>query len=232
VRHVFLNVPHSAHPKISPYGESVGRYEGGDTLVVDTIGLSEGSYVDNCRTPHTRQLHVVERFQVAEGGTILQVTIRVEDPGAFYMPWSARQTYHRTRTGTLVAGFVWNYLIKPAGGQVYMKTRRGCGAASRTGRRREGATSGSFGIGRGGLDPKVASDRVGCVCLPSEGRTSVYAAGHPGLRDEIVPGYESSWYGVGRPPGHAGSRHQALPCTQETDVTSPQSCHREVPKVP
>jgi hypothetical protein len=25
--------------------------------------------------------------------------IRVEDPGAFNMPWSARQTYHRTRTG-------------------------------------------------------------------------------------------------------------------------------------
>src|SRR6195256_3233155 len=28
VRHVLLDVPHSPHPKISPYGESVGRYEG------------------------------------------------------------------------------------------------------------------------------------------------------------------------------------------------------------
>jgi hypothetical protein len=101
VRRVFLNVPHSAHPKISPYGESVGHYEAGDTLVVDTIGLSEDTYVDNYRTPHTTQLHVVERFQVTEGGTTLQVTIRVEDPGAFNMPWSARQTYHRTRTGAM-----------------------------------------------------------------------------------------------------------------------------------
>src|SRR5258706_7025904 len=41
VRRVFLNVPHSTHPKVSPYGESVGHYEGGDTLVVDTIGLSD-----------------------------------------------------------------------------------------------------------------------------------------------------------------------------------------------
>ena len=35
-----LNVPHSANPKPSWYGESVGHYEG-DTLVVDTIGLND-----------------------------------------------------------------------------------------------------------------------------------------------------------------------------------------------
>ena len=101
VRRVFLNVSHSAHPKISPYGESIGHYEGGDTLVVDTIGLSDDTYVDNYRTPHTTQLHVIERFQLTEGGKTLQVTIRVEDPGAFNMPWSARQTYHRTRAGAV-----------------------------------------------------------------------------------------------------------------------------------
>ncbi len=101
VRRVFLNVPHSAHPKITPYGESVGHYEGGDTLVVDTIGLSDDTYVDNYRTPHTTELHVVERFQLTEGGKTLQVAIRVEDPGAFTMPWSARQTYRRTRTGAM-----------------------------------------------------------------------------------------------------------------------------------
>jgi hypothetical protein len=101
VRRVFLNVPHSVYPKISPYGESVGHYEGGDTLVVDTIGLSDDTYVDNYRTPHTTQLHVIERFQLTEGGKTLQVTIQVEDPGAFNMPWSARQTYHRTRAGAM-----------------------------------------------------------------------------------------------------------------------------------
>src|SRR5258707_10303440 len=36
VRHVYLNVPHSANLKPSWYGESVGHYEGG-TLAVDTI---------------------------------------------------------------------------------------------------------------------------------------------------------------------------------------------------
>ena len=101
VRRVFLDVPHSTHPKISPYGESVGHYEGGDTLVVDTVGLSDDTYVDNYRTPHTTELHVVERSQLTEGGKTLQVAIRIEDAGAFTMPWSARQTYHRTRIGAM-----------------------------------------------------------------------------------------------------------------------------------
>src|SRR6266478_787154 len=41
VRHVRLNVPHSAHPAPTWQGESVGHYEG-DTLVVDTIGQKVG----------------------------------------------------------------------------------------------------------------------------------------------------------------------------------------------
>jgi hypothetical protein len=101
VRRVHLDVPHSANPKTSPYGESVGHYEGGDTLVVDTIGLSDDTYIDNYRTPHTTQLHVVERFKVTNGGKTLEVTIQVDDPGAFNRPWSARQVFHRTRAGGL-----------------------------------------------------------------------------------------------------------------------------------
>lgn len=53
VRHVYLNVPHSANPKPSWYGESVGHYENGDMLVVDTIGMNDRSYIDNYLTPHT-----------------------------------------------------------------------------------------------------------------------------------------------------------------------------------
>jgi hypothetical protein len=96
VRRIYMNIPHSAHPAPSPYGESVGHYEGGDTLVIDTIGLSDNTFIDNYRTPHTTQLHVVERFKLVDGGKTLQVSITVDDPGAFNMPWSARQTYRRT----------------------------------------------------------------------------------------------------------------------------------------
>jgi len=94
VRHIYLNVPHSKDPKPSWYGESVGHYEG-DTLVVDTIGMNDKTFVDNYRTPHTTALHVVERFTLTEGGNTLEVRVNVEDPGAFNMPWSALQRYHK-----------------------------------------------------------------------------------------------------------------------------------------
>src|SRR5258706_11548951 len=65
IRHIYLDVPHSKNIKPSWYGESVGHYEGGDTLVIDTIGLNDKTFVDNYRTPHTTQLHVVERWKLA-----------------------------------------------------------------------------------------------------------------------------------------------------------------------
>jgi hypothetical protein len=97
VRHVYLDVPHSQNPKPSWYGESVGHYEGGDTLVVDTIGLNDKSFVDNFRTPHTEKLHVVERLKLVDGGKALDVNVWVEDADAFYEPWSGLQRYDRVQ---------------------------------------------------------------------------------------------------------------------------------------
>ena len=96
-RRVYLDVPHSAHVKPSWYGESVGHYEG-DELVVDTIGLNDRTFVDNYRTPHTDQMHVVERFKMVDGGKTLQVSVTVDDPGAFNMPWSAIQHWRRIKS--------------------------------------------------------------------------------------------------------------------------------------
>ena len=101
VRHVYLNVPHSETVKPSWYGESVGHYEG-DTLVVDTIGMNDQTWIDNYRTPHSDKLHVVERFHVINGGKTLQVDVHVEDPGAFTMPWNTIQRYDRVQQGPLM----------------------------------------------------------------------------------------------------------------------------------
>jgi hypothetical protein len=96
VRRVYLDVPHSADPKPSWYGESVGYYEG-DTLVVDTIGLNDTTFVDNFRTPHTDKLHVVERFRLVDGGKAMQVNITFDDADAFNAPWSVMQRYDRVQ---------------------------------------------------------------------------------------------------------------------------------------
>jgi len=94
VRHIQMNVPHSANPKPSWYGESVGKYEG-DTLVVDTIGLNAKTFVDAYRTPHTEKIHVVERWRLIEGGSKLEVHVTVTDPDTFNQPWQAMRRYEK-----------------------------------------------------------------------------------------------------------------------------------------
>lgn len=107
VRHVYLNTPHTKNPRPTWFGESVGHYEGGDTLVVDTVSFVEHpmSFVDNYRTPHTKQLHVQERWRITTVGAGgrgrganasakgIEVTFTVEDPGAFTMPWGGMMRY-------------------------------------------------------------------------------------------------------------------------------------------
>ena len=96
VRRVYLNREHSENPKSSWFGESVGRYENGE-LVVDTVGFVEHpySFVDNYRTPHTKDLHVVERWKIVDGGNAVEATVTVEDPGAFNAPWSGMARWQK-----------------------------------------------------------------------------------------------------------------------------------------
>jgi len=85
VRHVLLNVPHSAHPTPTWQGESVGHYEG-DTLVVDTIGQKVGplSMVDRFGTPFSDALHVVERYRLIDGATARDLVLKHES--AYFGP--------------------------------------------------------------------------------------------------------------------------------------------------
>ena len=96
VRHIYLNVPHSQNPKPSWYGESVGHYENGDTLVVDTIGFND-RVIDNYRTPRTTQLHVIERWKISSDGNAVDVSVYVEDPGVFTTPWRAMHRWRRVQ---------------------------------------------------------------------------------------------------------------------------------------
>ncbi len=95
-RHIYLDVAHSAPVKPSWNGELVGHYEG-DSLVIDTVGVSTKTVVDAFRTPHTEKLHVNERWHLIDGGNMLQVDITVDDPDTFYQPWKTYQRYQRTR---------------------------------------------------------------------------------------------------------------------------------------
>src|SRR5262245_20480181 len=87
VRRVYMTDRHSETVKPSWFGESIGHYEGGDTLVIDTIGLqAKNSYLDWFRTPHSEKMHVVERFKLSADAKALDVLVKVEDPDTFNEP--------------------------------------------------------------------------------------------------------------------------------------------------
>jgi hypothetical protein len=94
IRHIYLTDKHSPNAKPTWYGESIGHYEG-DTLVVDTTGIDERTWVDAFGTPHTKELHVIERFHLIEDGKVLEANLHVEDPGAFTAPWNAIQRFRQ-----------------------------------------------------------------------------------------------------------------------------------------
>jgi hypothetical protein len=96
VRHIYLTDKHSANLKPQSFGESIGHYEGNDTLVVDTVGLAtKNNYIDNFRTPHTEKEHVVERFTISQDGKKLTAVVTVEDPDTFNEPIHMMQTWHK-----------------------------------------------------------------------------------------------------------------------------------------
>ena len=103
VRRVALNRPHSVPPNPSWYGDSVGHYENGETLVIDTIGFNDKTHVDLFRTPHSSQLHVIERWTLTGDGREMELKVYVEDPVAFKAPYELTKRYRRVEAAWIEA---------------------------------------------------------------------------------------------------------------------------------
>jgi hypothetical protein len=91
-RQIFLDGrSHPSDPNPTWLGHSVGRWEG-DTLVVDSIGFNDKTWLDLNGHPHTEMLHVVERYRRPDLGH-LELELTVEDSGALKKPWIIKRTY-------------------------------------------------------------------------------------------------------------------------------------------
>jgi len=75
---------HPPDPIPTWWGHSIGRWEG-DSLVVDTVGYNDKFWFDSRGTPHTEQLHTIERFTRINFGTLIN-DFTLDDPGAFSRP--------------------------------------------------------------------------------------------------------------------------------------------------
>ena len=87
VRHIYTE--RREHPKdLAPtwMGDSIGKWDRG-TLIVDTVGLTDKSWLDQVGHPHSDALHVVERIKRIDHET-LEDNLLFDDPKAYTKPWN------------------------------------------------------------------------------------------------------------------------------------------------
>src|SRR6266851_8919745 len=88
-RSIAMDQEHPKDPDPTWMGDSIGRYEG-DTLVIDTIGLSDKTWLDHTGHPHSESLHVVERLRRVDPST-LELAVSVDDPNAYTKSFSGKK---------------------------------------------------------------------------------------------------------------------------------------------
>jgi hypothetical protein len=78
--------PLESDPNPSWMGYSVGHWEG-DTLVVDSFGYNDRTWLDHGGHPHTQALRVTERYRRPDFGH-LQIAMTLSDPAVYARPWT------------------------------------------------------------------------------------------------------------------------------------------------
>ena len=91
--------PFPEDPAPTWIGYSIGRWEG-DTLVAETIGLTEETWLDEGGHPHSDALRVIERFR-RRTARAMDVEITIDDPKAYTRPWKAIVRFERSPSADL-----------------------------------------------------------------------------------------------------------------------------------
>jgi hypothetical protein len=100
MRTVYLKRGHPAKLEPTWLGDSVGRWEG-DTLVVDTTGFNDKTWLNEEGAQHSDALHLVERIRPVLGGQYLEYKMTAEDPKTLVKPYSYTRYYKRLDTEVL-----------------------------------------------------------------------------------------------------------------------------------
>ena len=87
-------------------GHSTGKWEG-DTLVVDTVGINDRTWLDSYGLEHSDKLHLTERFQKT-GPDAIKYTVTYDDPVFFTKPWSATLNFARQGKDDRLMEYVCN----------------------------------------------------------------------------------------------------------------------------
>jgi hypothetical protein len=92
IRHIYMDRrEHSKEVDLTWMGDSIGWWEG-NTLVVDTTGLNDKTWLDQVGHPHSDALHVIERIRRTDRDT-LQDDVTIDDPKAYKKSWTGQQVF-------------------------------------------------------------------------------------------------------------------------------------------
>jgi len=108
-RQVFLDGrKHPPADELFPnwYGHSIGWWDG-DTLVVDTVGMNDKTWLDNKGNIHSEKLHLTERYTRTDLGH-MQVEYTVDDPGAYSKPFKSSFTAQLMPPGDELIEYICN----------------------------------------------------------------------------------------------------------------------------
>ena len=68
------------------------------SLVVDTVGFNDKTWLDQMGHPHTDKLHLTERYKRVDANT-LELDMTIDDPGAYTKPWYAHRNFTISKSG-------------------------------------------------------------------------------------------------------------------------------------
>ena len=96
-RTIYLKRGHPAKLDLTWLGDSIGKWEG-ETLVVDTAGFNDQTWLNEEGAQHSDALHLVERIRPVVGGQYLEYKMTAEDPKTLAKPYSYTRYYKKLDT--------------------------------------------------------------------------------------------------------------------------------------
>jgi hypothetical protein len=93
-RDIIFGRDHLANFEPNWQGDAIGRFDG-ETLVIDTTGFNNRTWLNDAAAQHGANLHMVERYRLVLNSGLLELQVTIDDPAMLRAPYSYRRYYQR-----------------------------------------------------------------------------------------------------------------------------------------
>ena len=97
MRTIYLNRSHLARQTPNWFGDSAGHWQG-NTLVVDTVGFNDRTWLNGRGAQHSDALHLVEQVRPILNGRYLEYKMTAEDPKVLAKPYTYIRYYEELKS--------------------------------------------------------------------------------------------------------------------------------------